>query len=537
MSMQPPSPPVITADTLVALLAQQEEHAVLDVREIGVHDAAGHILHSVPVPLSQLETRIVRLVPRRATPVVVYDGGDGEKLAARAAVRLQTLGYRDVSVLGNGVAGWRAAGLEAYNGVHVLSKAFGELVEHEYGTPHLSARELKQKLDAGEDVVVLDGRTLGEFEDFSIPGAFACPNAELPYRAHGLIASPDTLVVVNCAGRTRSIIGAQALINAGLENKVMALENGTMAWLEEGFPLASGIANPAPAPSARSLEKAGKSAQHLRERFGLRVADRATLDALVAEAAAHAVYLLDVRTRAEFEAGHLPGSVWAEGGQLVQATDGWIGTRNARTVLIDDADGVRAAITGSWLMQLGIDVCLYALDAASDTLELGAGSPLVACRVPAVPTITVEALRALDGRATVLDVSDSLAYAAGHVPGALFAIRARFADGLHRLPNDGLLVVTGLDPALTAFAAADLAELTQREVRLLEGGLAAWRAAGLPVETDGGTLHDAAEDVWPSPYRQPDRMAAFRRYLDWEIGLVEQVARDRTVSFRPRATA
>ncbi len=534
MTKPPASAAIITADALVALLARHEEHAVLDVREIGVHDTAGHILHSVPVPLSQLETRIARLVPRRATPVVVYDGG-GEGLAARAAARLRVLGYQDVVVLENGVAGWRAAGLEAYTGVHVLSKAFGEFVEHEYNTPHLSARELKAKLDAGEDVVVLDGRTLGEFQDFSIPGAFACPNAELPYRAHELISSPDTLVVVNCAGRTRSIIGAQALINAGLQNRVVALENGTMAWLEEGFPLASGVTNPAPAPSAHSLEKARGSARHLRERFSLCVADRTTLDTLVAEAAARSLFLLDVRTRAEFEAGHLPGSVWAEGGQLVQATDEWIGTRNARVVLVDDANGVRAAITGSWLMQLGLDVWLYALDKSADTVELGVGSPLVACQVPAVPTITLNGLRALDGRVTLLDVSDSLTYAAAHIPGALFAIRARFADGLARLPDAGPLVVTGKDPALAAFAAADLAALTQREVRLLEGGLAAWRTAGLPVATGEGMRHDVAEDVWPSPYRQPDRMAAFRRYLDWEIGLVEQIGRDRTVSFRQRA--
>lgn len=527
----------ITAKGLVALLAGSTEHAVLDVREIGVHDAAGHILHSVPAPLSQLETRIARLVPRRATPTVVYDGGNGEALAGRAATRLGALGYRDVSVLQDGVAGWRAAGLETYNGVHVLSKAFGEFVEQHYGTPHLSARELKHKLDAGEDVLVLDGRTLGEFEDFSIPGAFACPNAELPYRAYELIASSETLVVVNCAGRTRSIIGAQALIDAGLPNPVMALENGTMAWLEEGFDLASGVANPAPAPSSRSLDQARQAARRLRERFNLRVADRAALDRLLAEAPAHTIYLLDVRTRAEFEAGHLPGSVWAEGGQLVQATDNWIGARNGRVVLVDDADGVRAAITGSWLVQLGLDVWLYGLDGAADTFELGAGSALVAGAVPAVPSITADALLALAGRGTVLDVSDSLTYVSGHIPGAIFAIRARFADGLHRLPTAGLLIVTGQDGSLAAFAAADLAALTGREVRLLEGGLASWRSAGGAVETGPGHAHDPAEDVWPSPYLQPDRMAAFRRYLDWEVGLVEQISRDRTVSFRPRVAA
>ncbi|MGZ5908466.1 MAG: rhodanese-like domain-containing protein, partial [Reyranella sp.] len=331
---------------LVALLEQPSELAVLDVRELGVHVEAGHILLSAPLPLSLIELRIASLVPRRSTRVVVYDGG-GEGLAERAAARLHALGYSEVSVLTGGVAAWRAAGLEAYTGVHVLSKAFGEFVEHAYGTPRLSARDLKARIDAGEDLVVLDGRTVAEFEDFSIPGAYACPNAELPYRAPALIRSPETLVVVNCAGRTRSIIGAQALLNAGLPNKVVALENGTMAWLFEGFELDSGKVNLAPKPIAAGLAKARAASERLRRHFGIRTTDRAGLAALEREEQTRTLYRLDVRTREEYEAGHLPGSLWAEGGQLVQATDQWIATRHARVVLVDDEIGARAAITAS----------------------------------------------------------------------------------------------------------------------------------------------------------------------------------------------
>ena len=45
---------------------------------------------------------------------------------------------------------------------------------------------------------------------------------------------------MNCAGRTRSIIGAQSLINAGLPNKVIALKNGTMGWHLAGLKVARG---------------------------------------------------------------------------------------------------------------------------------------------------------------------------------------------------------------------------------------------------------------------------------------------------------
>ena len=143
---------------------------------------------------------------------------------------LRRHGWRNISVLAGGVPGWKLAGHELFSGVYVPSKAFGEYVEHECGTPRISAAELKAKLDAGEDVVVLDSRPMSEYRVMNIPGALDCPGAELVYRVHEVVKSPRTLVVVNCAGRTRSIIGAQSLINAGLPNRVMALQNGTMGW-------------------------------------------------------------------------------------------------------------------------------------------------------------------------------------------------------------------------------------------------------------------------------------------------------------------
>ena len=57
----------------------------------------------------------------------------------------------------------------------------------------------------------------------SIPTGVSVPGAELVYRVGALAPRPETLVVVNCAGRTRSIIGAQSLVNAGIPNRVAAL--------------------------------------------------------------------------------------------------------------------------------------------------------------------------------------------------------------------------------------------------------------------------------------------------------------------------
>src|SRR5262249_43079108 len=157
------------------------------------------------------------LVPRRATRIVLCDDGDG--LAHRAARLMMRFGYRNLAVLAGGVRGWAAAGFELFSGVHVPSKAFGEFVEHEAETPRVAAEEVKALMDRGTDMVVLDSRPMEEYRKMSIPGGIDCPGAELVYRFHEVVRSSETLVVVNCAGRTRSIIGAQSLINAGVPNR------------------------------------------------------------------------------------------------------------------------------------------------------------------------------------------------------------------------------------------------------------------------------------------------------------------------------
>jgi rhodanese-related sulfurtransferase len=237
---------------LRAILADGAEVALIDVREEGAYAEDGHVLLSVPLPLSWIELRAPALIPRLGTRIVVTDA-DGGSLAQSAAKQLRALGYVDVRLLTGGVAAWRDAGHETFTGVHVVSKAFGEFVEHDYGTPHLSATEIHRRIADGEDLVVLDSRPLPEFSVMSIPGAIDCPGAELVYRVNEVVKSPETLIVVNCAGRTRSIIGAQALINAGVANKVVALENGTMGWLLAGYALDHGRNDHAPPPSPQGL--------------------------------------------------------------------------------------------------------------------------------------------------------------------------------------------------------------------------------------------------------------------------------------------
>jgi rhodanese-related sulfurtransferase len=533
---------VVSVDGIVSpqqvrdMLRDGSEMALLDVREEGVFSEEGHPFFANCVPLSRLELLIRDLVPRRLARIIVYDGGD-EGLAERAAAKLALMGYRNTAVMAGGGPGWAAAGYQLFTGVNVPSKAFGELVEHRCGTPHIAAGELKRRLDAGEKVLIVDSRPLGEFRNMSIPGAFDCPGAELVYRVPDRVCSPETLVVVNCAGRTRSIIGAQSLRNAGLPNPIMALENGTMGWELAGLALARGREDALPPPSPEGLSRAQQLADRVAERFAIPRIDDAALAHFLGEAEERTLYLLDVRSPEEYAQGHLAGARSAPGGQLVQATDAYLATRNARIVLIDD-DGVRAVMTASWLVQMGWpEVFVLAGGLAGRPLLRGAAAPAIpeleraAAIVKTVAPAELKTLLEQD-EASVVDLAPSIAYEAGHIPGAWFAVRARLPQSLEKVPRRRFLVLTSPDAALARLAAAELDASGFAALRVLDGGTAAWRAAGLPLATGREAMADIPNDCWRRPYDPYAGEGARERYLGWEIDLVHQLEREGDIGFR-----
>src|SRR5207344_1022127 len=196
--------------------------------------------------------------------------------------------------LQGGVAAWAKARLELFSGVHVPSKAFGEYIEHVNHTPSIAADELEALLRSGADMVVVDSRPFDEYRRVSIPTATNVPGAELVLRIHDIAPKPDTLVVVNCAGRTRSIIGAQSLINAGLPNKVVALRNGTMGYTLAGLMPDSGKTKRYTDPSTDGLARAKTAAERVAKRFGVMRIDLKALESFRADRT-RTLYVFDVR--------------------------------------------------------------------------------------------------------------------------------------------------------------------------------------------------------------------------------------------------
>jgi rhodanese-related sulfurtransferase len=339
------------AQAVRSALKERREIALIDIREEAPF-AQAHPLFAAQLSLSRLALDAPWRLPRRDVPIVVYD--DGEGLAEVAAARFRALGYGKVTLLEGGLQGWRASGGELFKDVNVPSKAFGELVEHERHTPALPALEVKALLDAGTNMVVLDARRFDEYQTMSIPGGISVPGAELALRVRDLAPDPATLVVVNCAGRTRSIIGTQSLVNAGIPNRVAALRNGTIGWTLEGLSLEHRQRRRFIEASAASRAAASAAARTLAQRAGAHRVGAQALDA--ADPPGRTVYRYDVRTPDEFAAGHLPGFGSAPGGQLVQETDVFAPVRGARIVLADGGDGVRGPMTAHWLAQMGWDV-------------------------------------------------------------------------------------------------------------------------------------------------------------------------------------
>lgn len=515
--------PVLSFAAVRERLIARDETALLDVREEDPF-AQEHPLWAANLPLSRIEIEAWRRIPRRDTLIVLYGEHGGVDLAPQAAKTLAPLGYTNVHLLEGGLEGWRRAGGELFRDVNVPSKSFGELVEHERHTPSLSAPEVKALVDAKANVVVLDARRFDEYQTMSIPSATSVPGAELVLRVRELAPDPSTQVIVNCAGRTRSIIGTQSLVNAGIPNPVAALRNGTIGWKLAGQVLDHGADRQAPAAVSQAHRaQAQADAKRVADLAGVR---RIALDALqTLEAPGRTVYSFDVRTPEEYAAGHLPGFASAPGGQLVQETDHQVPVRGARIVLADD-DGVRASMSASWLAQMGWEVYLPELvPTAADFVETSAppsSYPPVAAVVGELTPKELAALLKQPGTA-VIDVTTSANYVKRHIPGAWYAIRAQLAQAIDAvIPPAQRYVLTCGSSLLARYAAADLRSLLDArgkgdvEVLVLTGGNAAWFAAGLDAETGETRLATARTDRYRRPYEGTDAPAeAMQAYLDW----------------------
>jgi rhodanese-related sulfurtransferase len=490
------------------------EVACLDVREQGPY-GEGHPFLAVPCPYSRLETRVVSLVPRLGVPILLIDDGDG--LAEHAAAKLRGLGYREVDWIEGGAPAWSDAGYTLFKGVNVPSKTLGELVEEQWHVPRIGPDMLAEWFRQGRALQLFDGRPASEYAKMTIPGSRCAPNGELAHRWEAAIAGSAGPVVVNCAGRTRSIIGAAGLMLAGASD-VYALENGTQGWALSGRTLQHGA-------QAEPLPAADRDASRRRARA---IAEARNIDWIdhdgaqtLARDTSRTTYLFDVRDAADRAADPHPAAAWAPGGQLVQATDQWIGVRRARVILADDT-GLRATLAAFWLRQLRYEV--FVLPGVGSWPVDWRLNPSDLPRTPKladVPSITVgEAVERARTGAALIDLRPSMSYRAAHLPGARWSTRSR----LPRLSAGCAALLVG-DPDAVALVGLDLSEAGVAEIRRVEGDESAWQSNGvsLVATPDDPSDAEAIDYLFFVHDRHDGNLDAARNYLAWETGLTAQL--------------
>jgi rhodanese-related sulfurtransferase len=498
-----------------------QELGLIDVREAGEY-GEGHLFYATNIPYSRLERDIIKLVPNRAVQIVLIDKDD-DGLSELAAKRLLRLGYTNILKLAGGISAWRIANLQVFAGVNVPSKTFGEIAEHRYQTPHVSALELQQWQTADLKPIVIDGRPFEEYKKMSIPGAICCPNGELALRIDEIAPDGQTPIVINCAGRTRSIIGAQTLINLGIKNPVYALENGTQGWYLADQKLEHGSERRWPDHTdPAKLEQKRIRSQALAEQFGIQSISADTLNAWWAEEHV-TTYLCDVRTPQEYQHSHLPNAISAPGGQLIQATDQFVAIRGARLVLWD-SDGVRAPAVAHWLHQLGWNVSILAPQTRAEALK----TPNRPRQEPALayPMASPSEIQAAAQCGCLIDLRDSASYRSRHIRGAHWQSRRQIGAYLKdKTTSGGLIVLIGDCQELLEYAAIDCRETGATDVRLCLMPMSDALAAQLPWDSTPGSPPDEQriDFLFFVHDRHDGNKDAARQYLAWELNLVNQI--------------
>ena len=515
---------MIDATQLRDLMRSDRAWALFDVREVGEAEE-GHILGATFLPRRMIEFRIAHLVPLRATTIVVYDEGGAR--AELAAATLRELGYTDVEVLEGGTEGWRAAGLTLIDGNNVPSKLFGEKVHDQDHTPGVSAQTVETWRREGRAALFCDIRTPQEYERSRIPGSYSTPGFDV-----GLcmpdIGDRSVPVVVNCAGRTRSIIACETLRQLGMK-EVYALENGTMGWVLAGHALEKGDGLGVIAPTVAGRAKVHPRALALAQSAGAGFVDPKTLNAWIGQRdrGEMNLYVFDARQTDEYDAGHIEGTTILPGALAVQRTDEFMPVRQGQVVFIDD-DETRALLASYWLKRMGfpnVAILKGGVKAWTD-----AGLPLTRGRMRQPPlgleqaTARTEAIDAQElrkvmqeTRCVTINVDTSAQFSRGHLPGSSWVPRGWLEQRISALTpgKDTPIVVTCRDGQQSVFAAAALRGLGYRNAFVLAGGLKTIADWPLVEGTDAAAAE--AKDVILPPYAKGQ--AGMRRYLEWETKL------------------
>jgi rhodanese-related sulfurtransferase len=144
-----------------------------------------------------------------------------------------------------------------------------------------------------------------------------------------------------------------------------------------------------------------------------------------------------------------------------------------------------------------------------------------------------ELKRALDeGQCTVMDLGASMSFRKAHIPGSRWSIRPRLVTAASKVK--GTIVLVAAESDVARLAAIDLLEAGFSDVKLLEGGIAAWTQAGYATDASPAMPPDAEriDHLFFVHDRHAGNREAMRQYLAWETGLIAQLDEPDRATFK-----
>ncbi len=133
----------------------------------------------------------------------------------------------------------------------------------------------------------------------------------------------------------------------------------------------------------------------------------------------------------------------------------------------------------------------------------------------------------------LFDVRQKTAFEAGHIAGFVNVPGGQLVQETdHYAPVRGARIILSDDLGPRADMSASWLAQMGWEVYVLDGGFASAEAAALHTGSDGAPAPRGPEGRYKRPYEGTEnKTAAMQAYLEWEYGLVDQLARDATHGF------
>jgi len=337
--------PEISPEELSNRLAGPDKVMIFDVRTPEEHQRFC-IPGAYSVPGGDLILWAKELRQKSDTTFLIHCAGRTRSVIGTQSLR--RLGLSNVYALRNGTMGWSLADLELERNTQrqdpspspssrAASGVLASRIAQEEGIPMISVAELLSLRGTQERQVIyqVDVRSPAEYAEGHIPGSLGIPGGQAVQRTDDFIVVRNAKVVFVSNGHARAVMAAYWFRQMGFGD-VAVLQGGVEGWIRDGQNLStetSAVRNPI-------LDKADAKARYLNP-TELNSLSRST-----------GPFILNVGTSQEYQAGHIPKSLWLSRGWLELKINGSC-SDNSQPIVITCPTGQQSILAALTLSERG----------------------------------------------------------------------------------------------------------------------------------------------------------------------------------------